>query len=104
MTSLPGTDGEVDIVCKDDFLFDGSQPNVMTPEYDHVMGGNLIFVGYNPEDGSSISLTDEQVEKVLDYVRENAVDGMDYASAFHLMRCKSVDQKEFRKAKAEAEL
>lgn len=104
MTSLPGTDGLVDIVCKDDFLFDGSQPNVMTPEYDHVMGGNLIFVGYNPEDGSSISLTDKQVEKVLDYVRENAVDGMDYASAFHLMRCRNIDQKELHGSMTEAEL
>lgn len=85
MTSMPNMDGKVDIICNDNFLNDGSKPNVMIPEYNHVMGGNLIFCGYNPETGDSISLTDEQIEKVMKYIDKNKVENMDFGSAFLLM-------------------
>ena len=55
------------------------------------MGGNLIFVGYNPEDGSSISLTDEQIEKVMDYIDKNQVQDMDFHEAFERLQEKKVE-------------
>lgn len=91
MTSVPGMEGKVDVICNDEFLFNGSSPNVMMPECDHIMGGNLIFVGYNPEDGSSISLTDEQIEKVIDYIDKNQVQDMDFHEAFERLQEKKVE-------------
>lgn len=86
MTSMPNMDGEVDIICNDNFLNNGSKPNVMLPEYNHVMGGNLVFAGYDPMTGDSISLTDKQIEKVMKYIDKNQVKNMDFASAFMLMK------------------
>lgn len=93
MTSVPGMEGQADIICNDDFLNNGSSPNIMLPEYDHVMGGCLIFVGYDPSTGASVSLTDNQTEKIMDYIGKNKVDGMDFLDAFHAMEQRRAEMK-----------
>ena len=65
----------------------------MLPEYDHVMGGCLIFVGYDPSTGASVSLTDNQAEKIMDYIGKNKVDGMDFLDAFHAMEQRRAEMK-----------
>lgn len=93
MTSVPGMEGQADIICNDDFLNNGSSPNIMLPEYDHVMGGCLIFVGYDPSTGVSVSLTDNQTEKIMEYIGKNKVDGMDFLDAFHAMEQRRAEMK-----------
>lgn len=103
MTSMPGMNGEVDVICNDEFLYNGSLPNVMVPEYDHIMGGNLIFAGYDPEDGSSISLTDKQIDDVLKYIDKNKVENMDFDMAFCALQAKKMFEN-VRKDMSEAEM
>lgn len=103
MDTFPGMEDEVDIICNDDYLSNDSNPSVLLPEYDHIMGGNLIFAGYDPKDGSTISLTDKQIEKVMDYIQKNKVSETSYIAAYSILRQR---QKAMgaEKALAEAEL
>ena len=89
MTNLPGSDN-IDIICNDEFLYNGSLPNIMVPERRNVFCGTLIFAGYNEEDGSTISLTDGQVKEVEKYVKENELkSGIDIYGAFDAMSKKA---------------
>lgn len=81
MTPMP-TDDSVDIVCNDEFLYNGMEPNIVMPEREGVLCGPIVFVGYNPEDGSSISLTDKQVEKALRYCQRNVLHHMSLEGAY----------------------
>ena len=56
-------DQHISIICNDEFLFNGMEPNIVAPEREEVLCGPLIFCGYDPETGDSISLTEEQVDK-----------------------------------------
>ena len=49
------------------------------------MGGTCIIAGYNPEDGSTISLTDEQIELASKYLEKNHVQKMDMQMAYYTM-------------------
>ena len=89
MTNLPGTE-DIDIICNDEFLYNGSLPNITMPERRNVLCGPLIFAGFNEEDGSTISLTDEQIEKVQKYVKANELkSGIDIYGAFDEMSKRS---------------
>lgn len=85
-TSLPGTDGEVDIICNDNFLNNGSKANIYLIETNYVMGGNLIFCGYDKKTGDAISLTDRQIAKVMKYIEQNKVHDMKIIDAFFFMQ------------------
>lgn len=85
ITNLPNIEPEVDIICNDEFLLNGSMANFMMPERDHVMGGCCVFAGYDPETGNTISLTDKQIKKTLEYLDRNKVKNMDIGTAFYLM-------------------
>lgn len=89
MTPLPGHD-DIDIICNDEYLYNGSMANVMMPERDNVLCGNVIFAGFNEEDGSTVSLTDEQVKSVMDYIDKNKVFRMDPAMAYYAMQEKKL--------------
>lgn len=86
MDTLPGLENEVDIIFNDDYMSNYSNPSLMLPEYDNIMGGNLIFAGYDPEDGSTISLTDEQIDKVMDYVQKNKVNETSFIAAYTILK------------------
>ena len=75
----------IDMIYADNYLNDGSKANFLMPEMKHIMGGTCIIAGYNPEDGSTISLTDEQIEVVSKYLKKNHVQKMDMQMAYYTM-------------------
>lgn len=46
-------------------------------------------MGYQEEDGSSISLTDKQIETVKNYIEKNQVKNMDVVDAYNYMQTKT---------------
>jgi len=85
ITTLP--EGEnIDIICNDNFISEGAQANFIMPEYNHVMGGNVVFAGYDPETGDTISLTDEQIKTVNEYLDHYNVKRMDLETAYYTMQ------------------
>lgn len=99
MTPMPGYN-DIDIICNDEYLYNGSNANVMMPERDNVLCGNLIFAGFNEEDGSTVSLNANQIEAVMDYIDKNNVQNMDPATAYYLMQSLKKENN-FRKEKKE---
>ncbi len=89
MGSLPGHD-DIDFICNDEYLYNGSMANVMLPEHDNVLCGNVIFAGFNEEDGSTIGLTDEQINSVMEYIDHNKVFKMDPSMAYYAMQDKKM--------------
>lgn len=88
ITTLPGRE-DIDVICNDEYLYNGSLANVMMPERDNIFCGTIVFAGYNEEDGSSISLTDEQIDAVKKYIVQNEVRAMTLAEAYVYMKSKS---------------
>lgn len=88
ITTLPGRE-DIDVICNDEYLYNGSLANVMMPERDNIFCGTIVFTGYNEEDGSSISLTDEQIDAVKKYIVQNEVRAMTLAEAYVYMKSKS---------------
>lgn len=76
------TDERVTIICNDEFLLNGMKPNIVTPETEGVICGPIVICGYDPETGDSISLTDEQVTKALDYCQRNNLHHMSLEGAY----------------------
>jgi hypothetical protein len=70
--AMPSGDS-IDIIFNDEFLYNGSEPNIAVPERETVIRGTVIVVGYDKNDGSSVSLTDEQIKTALRYCSDNAV-------------------------------
>ena len=81
MTAHP-TIEDVDVILNDMSLMNGMSPNIVVPEWESVFAGPLIFAGYDPETGNSISLTDKQVDKVLNYINRNQVFNMSLDRAY----------------------
>lgn len=76
------TDESITIICNDEFLLNGMKPNIVTPETEGVICGPIVICGYDPETGDSISLTDEQVTKALDYCQRNNLHNMSLEGAY----------------------
>ncbi len=74
-------DQGISIICNDEFLFNGMEPNIVVPEREEVFCGPLIFCGYDPETGDSISLTDEQVDTAMKYCKRNMLHHMSLEGA-----------------------
>lgn len=72
----------IDMIFADNYLNDGSKANFLMPEYNHVMGGTCIIAGFDPSDGSAVSLTQEQAETAINYIKKNQVFYMDISDAF----------------------
>ena len=79
----------IDIICNDEYLINGSKANFIRPERGDVIGGDVLFVGVN-EDGETLSLTDEQIEAVKEYLQENEVHNMSIAEAKVFMEQRKV--------------
>lgn len=63
-------------------LMNGMSPNIVVPEWESVFPGPLIFAGYDPETGNTISLTNKQIDKVLNYINRNQVFNMSLDRAY----------------------
>jgi len=78
----------IDMIYADNYLNDGSKANFLMPEMKHIMGGTCIIAGYDPEDGGTISLTDEQIKIASEYLEKNHVQKMDMRMAYYTMLTK----------------
>lgn len=81
ITKHPTID-DVNVVLNDMSLMKGMGPNIIVPESEEIFAGPLIFVGYDSDTGESISLTDEQVDNVLNYINRNQVFNMSIERAY----------------------
>lgn len=57
----------VNFVINEDGKFLRLMPNIICPEFDDFFVGNILAAGVDFEAGCFLSLTDEQVQKVIDY-------------------------------------
>ena len=76
----------VDIIFNDEFLMNGMRPNIVTPENYGVICGPIIFAGVDSQTGDTISLTEEQVKKVIQYCNDNMLFNMALESAYAYSR------------------
>lgn len=81
MTDLPKGEN-IDLICNDEFLMNGMETNIVMPEREQVFCGPLIFCGYDPETGDSVSLSDKQVEEVMKYCKRNMLHNMSLEGAY----------------------
>lgn len=75
-------DERMSIICNDEFLVNGMEPNIVVPEREQVFCGPLIFCGYDPETGDSVSLSDEQVRAAMKYCKRNMLHHMSLEGAY----------------------
>jgi hypothetical protein len=81
MTELPKGEN-IDLICNDEFLMNGMETNIVMPEREQVFCGPLIFCGYDPETGDSVSLSDRQIEEVMKYCKRNMLHNMSLEGAY----------------------
>jgi len=81
MTELPKGEN-IDLICNDEFLMNGMETNIVMPEREQVFCGPLVFCGYDPETGDSVSLSDRQVEEVMKYCKRNMLHNMSLEGAY----------------------
>ncbi len=79
-TFLP-TDEDIDIIVNDNSLNLRMNPNIVTPEFEGVLAGPLIFCTHDDE-GEMASLTDEQIDKAMRYIERNSVFNMSLERAY----------------------
>lgn len=66
---FPGIE-ELDIFLNEEGKLIGLNPNIYLREYKDIIVGTFFVVG-NDGEGDAISLTEEQIEKVREYIEEN---------------------------------
>ena len=73
MIEIVGFQGleNVDIVLNEEGKLTGEKPNIYLIEYEDILVGTFAVIGYDEEEGDHISLTEEQIEKVKEYIEEN---------------------------------
>jgi hypothetical protein len=81
MTELP-KDDLVSVICNDESLINGMETNIVMPETEGVFCGPIVFAGYDPETGDSVSLTEKQIKTVLRYCERNMLHHMSLEGAY----------------------
>lgn len=66
---FPGIE-ELDIFLNEEGKLIGLKPNIYLREFEDIIMGTFFVVG-NDGDGDAISLTEEQIEKVCEYIKDN---------------------------------
>ncbi len=89
ITEFP-LDETIDVMLNDESLINGMEPNIIVPETEGVWAGPLIFAGYEPETGESISLNDHQVVEVLNYIKENSINNLSLSEAYLCVKDKTM--------------
>lgn len=49
------------------------KPNFFMPELKDLIIGSVVFIGYDPEKGQHVSITDSQLERVKKYIKTNVI-------------------------------
>ena len=84
----------INYIVNDSSLVNGMEPNIVLPEYENLIAGPVIFAG-NDDEGNTISLTDEQIEKVMKYIGRNQVFYLSMEGAYiYMMSMSSGFEKE----------
>lgn len=82
---MPG-DERMCICCNDCFLYNGMEANIVLPEQGQILAGPIVFMGYDPDTGDNISLTDAQVDKALKYIDKYQTPGVDLITSYNIMK------------------
>lgn len=69
---LPGKDS-IDIIINDLGKLNGMKKNIVLPEYGDILMGPVVFIGVNEKDGMWRSLTDNESNIVLNYIKNNQI-------------------------------
>lgn len=82
---MPGVKN-VDIYVNDEGKLDKLAGNFWLPEYEDCVCGTCYMVGYEPETGDNISITDNQIKKCLKYIETYKIpDGLDLYEDFYIL-------------------
>lgn len=81
ITTLPD-DPSVTLIVNDTSLVNDMRPNIVMPECKQVLCGPIVVLGADLETGDSTSLTDEQAQKALGYLKDNEVHHMSLEGAY----------------------
>lgn len=106
ITTLP--DGpSITLIVNDTSLVNGMRPNIVMPECKQVLCGPIVLLGANQETGISTSLTDEQAQKALGYLKDNEVHHMSLEGAYRYVKLLGPlreSEKEFEEEKKPEEI
>ena len=92
------------IVVNDEGKLDKLAGNFWLPEYEDCVCGTCYMVGYEPETGDNISITENQIKKCLKYIDIYKIpDGMDLYKDFYMLKF-VMDLKYKQQQKKNAEL
>ena len=88
----------VDIIVNDEFLNEGMEGNFFVPELSNCVCGSCCFVGFNPNTGEHISLTDKQIKASKEYIKYFEIPiGLDLYKDYPIL--KPFMDKQYRKYK-----
>lgn len=93
-TLLPGIDS-VDVIADDSFLINEKRNNAnfIAPEIETIFCGPVIFMGYDPNTGDNIGLSDSEIDYVCKYIEKHQVHNMTLEEAYNVYQAIYVDAK-----------
>lgn len=93
----------VDIYVNEEGKLDHLPGNFWLPEYEDCTVGTCFLIGFNPEDGENVSITDKQIEKCKKYIKTFEIPiGFDlYADYYPLCAYMKNQGKAYQKKKQE---
>lgn len=91
-------DKRLTITLNDEGKLNELAPSLLMPEYKDVIAGNLIVTA-NGKSGRAADLTEQQIEKVMAYVKENEVNHISMQTAAALMFHTADEQEKTKKEK-----
>lgn len=64
-------DDNVDVFCNDEFLNNNMKANLLIPEYEMLLAGPIVFVGFDSTKNVVVSLTNLQIKTIKEYLEKN---------------------------------
>jgi len=99
---MPGM-RNVDLFVNEEGKLDKLPGNFWLPEYDDVACGTCYMVGFDPETGDNVSLTDNQINKCLKYISNyELMEGLYVYSNYDLLN--AYIKVKFNKLKKQSEM
>lgn len=69
---FPGEE-TIDIILNEMGKLNGMDENIIVPEYGDILMGPLVFIGVNADAYQWCSLTDKEINIVLNYIKHNKI-------------------------------
>lgn len=90
-------DPSISISCDDCGLLKKLPVNIILPEREEFLAGDIVFSAYDETTGETVDMTDKQIEKAVKYSLRNCCKGLDYQQA--LIYSKAInDYQKFEKS------